>query len=200
MKAVKRRYTMTARAEKARETRARILAAAVDLYRDRPVEHFTLDDVAVRARTTVQTVLRVFGSKEDLVLAALTALTQAGMPTKPMTQTGDIAAAVREMFDLYETLGDLIIARLGDERRHPPLKAQLDEGRLGHRDWVAHAFAPFLGADTDRFEMLVVLTDVYVWKLLRRDRALDRDHAESLVVSMIDSIVKENSDGKTALA
>jgi AcrR family transcriptional regulator len=199
MTATKRRYTMTARAQKAQDTRDRICAAAAQLYRERPVEHFTLEDVANRAQTTVQTLLRAFGSKEELVLAALTSMTQAGTPTKTVRQ-GDVHAAVREIFDLYETLGDFVLARLDDERRHPALKAQLDEGRAGHADWVRQVFAPYLKSHADRFEMLYVVTDVYIWKLLRRDRSLDRTHAESIVMTMINCIIKENLDGKAALA
>src|SRR5580693_9185589 len=61
----------SARAAKAEATRARIRAAAIALYTDRPIEDFTLEEVAKRAQTTVQTVLRAFGSKEELVYEAL---------------------------------------------------------------------------------------------------------------------------------
>lgn len=199
MTVTKRRYTMTARAQKAQATRDRIRDAAAALYAERSIEDFTLEDVARRAQTTVQTVLRAFGSKEDLVMAALTALTQSGIPLKP-ARRGDAAAAVHEIFDIYETVGDVVIARLGDERRHPALKASLDEGRAGHREWVAQVFAPQLRVNPNLFEMLNVITDVYVWKLLRRDHGLDRAAAQAIVVSMITAVLKEASDGKTALA
>lgn len=199
MKAPKRRYTMTARADKARETRERICAAAAELYRERAIEDFTLDDVARRARTTVQTVLRAFGSKEDLVLAALTSLVQSGTPMKPV-QCADPADAVREIFDIYEAVGDVVIARLADERRLPALKSSLDEGRAGHAEWVARVFEPYTCENPQIFEMLNALTDVYIWKLLRRDRGLSRASAESVVTAMISCVLKECSDGKTALA
>jgi|SRR5690242_9497096 len=195
----KRRYSMTSRAAKAQATRDRIRESAMAIYRERPVEDFTLEDVAHRAQTTVQTVLRAYGSKEDLMLAALTGLVQSGAPTKP-AKPGNVEAAVREIFDIYETVGDLVVARLGDERRLPALKASLDEGRAGHRDWVALAFAPYLCENPQLFEMLNVLTDVYVWKVLRRDRGLDRASAHSVVVTMISSVLKECSDGEAALA
>jgi AcrR family transcriptional regulator len=199
MEAPKRRYTMTARAAKAQETRERICAAAAALYRERSIEDFTLDDVARRAQTTVQTVLRAFGSKEDLVLAALTSLVESGTPMKP-AHPSNPADAVREIFDIYETVGDVVIARLSDERRLPALKTSLDEGRAGHREWVARVFEPYAHTNPQLFEMLNVLTDVYVWKLLRRDRGLDRASAESIVSAMISSVLKECSNGKTALA
>lgn len=199
MTVTKRRYTMTSRALKAQETRERIRGAAMELYVERPIEDFTLEDVARRANTTVQTVLRAFGSKEDLVLAALTGLAQSGTPLKP-TNPGDVAAAVRAHFDIYETVGDVVIARLGDERRIPALKPALEQGRAGHREWVAKAFAPYLRDNPELFEMLNVLTDVYVWKLLRRDRGLDRAAAETIVINMIACVLKEASDGKPTVA
>jgi hypothetical protein len=54
----KRRYTMTARATKAQETRDQIRESAIAIYCERPIGDFTLEDVARRAGTTVQTVLR----------------------------------------------------------------------------------------------------------------------------------------------
>lgn len=195
----KRRYNMTARADKAQQTRERIRNAAAGLYIERPIEDFTLEDIARRANTTVQTVLRAFGSKEELMLAALTALAQSGTLLKP-TPPGDARAAVRAHYDIYETVGDVVIARLSDERRIPALKATLDQGRESHRDWVAKVFAPQLRERPELLEMLDVLTDVYIWKLLRRDRGLDRATAESIVLNMINALLKEAPDGKTALA
>ncbi|HEY8320450.1 MAG TPA: helix-turn-helix domain-containing protein [Candidatus Baltobacteraceae bacterium] len=184
----KRRYSMAGRAATAQATRERIRTAAAELYRERSIADFTLDDVARRAGTTVKTVLRAFGSKEDLVMAALTTLARSGIPTKPAVP-GDVAAAVREIFDIYETVGDLVIARLSDERRLPALKASLDEGRAGHREWVARAFEPFIQADAGLLEMLDVITDVYVWKLLRRDRQLERAAAESIMLAMLRAVL-----------
>jgi AcrR family transcriptional regulator len=195
----KRRYTMTARAEKAQATRDRILSSAMSIYTERPIEDFTLEDIARRAETTVQTVLRAYGSKENLVLEALDALAAQGQPAKASAR-GNVAAAVRTIFDIYETAGDFVISRLADERRHPQIKPSLDRGRAAHFDWVAQAFGAQLHDRPDLFEMLGVLTDVYVWKLLRRDRGLDRAAAESLVTTMITSVLKGSSDGKSSLA
>lgn len=195
----KRRYSMIARAAKAQATRDRIRESAMAIYCERPIEDFTLEDVARRAGTTVQTVLRAFGSKEELVLEALGALAASGVPAR-RTAPGDIPAAVRVIFDIYETIGDVQIARLADERRHPSLKPLLDEGRAGHRDWVEAAFAPYVQGRPDLFEMLNAVTDVYVWKVLRRDRGLDRAHAEAILTTMISALLKECTNGETVVA
>src|SRR5690348_8668004 len=128
-----RRYDMTARAAKAAATRERIRAAAIALYCERPIEDFTLDEVARRAGSTVQTVLRAFGSKDALIVAALCEMAEAGVPLKP-TPPGAVAPAVSAVVDLYETIGDALVQRLGDEQRRLALRPVLDDGRRNHAD------------------------------------------------------------------
>jgi hypothetical protein len=38
---------------------------------------------------------------------------------------------------------------------------------------------------------LIAMTDVYVWKLLRRDLGLERQEAELALCEMIDGVAKE---------
>jgi AcrR family transcriptional regulator len=205
MKMVKRSYVMTARAAKAEATKARILASAMQLYTERAIEDFTLDEVAERSEVTVQTLLRVFGSKDKLILAALGELAANGMSLKP-TPPGDVDAAVTAIFDVYETMGDLVIQYLNDERRRPSLVAILQQGRKNHRDWVKSVFAPQLKlqsgvARSQLSNILDVATDVYVWKLLRRDQALSRPAAEAIVRRLVKSVSStEGADVKDSLA
>ncbi len=201
----KRHYDNSARAAKALQTRDRIRDAAVALYLERSLDDFTLDDVAERSESTVQTVLRIFGSKENLILAALDELGAAGVPLKP-TPPGDIPAAVSAVYDVYETIGDLVIGQLADERRRPALKPALDAGRANHREWVRLMFAPQLenlrgNARTQLLNILIVALDVYVWKLLRRDFALSRSAAEAAVRKIIAGVIDaENAHGTNSLA
>jgi AcrR family transcriptional regulator len=205
MKEKKRRYVMTARAAKAAATKERIRASAMEVYLQEPIEDFTLEAVATRAGTTVQTVLRIFGSKDELVYAALEEMAAGGVFLRP-TPLGDIKAAVSAFFDIYESVGDLVMQRLNEERRHPALKPSLDQGRENHRDGVKTIFTPQLdrldGADRAQLlTILVVLTDVYVWKLLRRDMALSRPAAEATVRKMILGVTsQEKADGTDSLA
>ena len=83
-------------------------------------------------------------------------------------------------------MGDLVMRRLNDEARHPALKPMLDDGRRHHREGVATVFAPQLArvrgaARAQLLDILIVATDVYVWKLLRRDFGLGRAAAEAIV-------------------
>jgi AcrR family transcriptional regulator len=205
MKKAKRNYVMTARAAKARDTIARIKASTIQLYHDRPIEFFTLDDVAERAGVTVRTVLRAFGSKDELIYAALGEMAAGGVFLKP-TPPGDVKAGVSAFFDIYEAIGDLVIRHLNDEQRHPELKPLLDQGRENHRDGVKEIFAPQLArlrgaARAQLLNTLDVMTDVYVWKLLRRDMGLGRAPAEAIVRNMIERVTEGRiADGKDSLA
>jgi AcrR family transcriptional regulator len=201
----KRPYVMTARAAKAEATKARIRASAMEVYLHEPIEDFTLEAVASRAATTVQTVLRIFGSKDELVYAALEEMAAAGV-FLPSTPRGDIKAAVSAFFDIYESVGDLVMERLNEERRRPALKPALDQGRESHRDGVKMVFAPQLerlhgAARAQLLTILVIVTDVYVWKLLRRDMALSRPAAEATVRKMILGVIEqEKAHGTDSLA
>jgi AcrR family transcriptional regulator len=191
-----RAYDMSNRAAQAEATRERIRQAAVALYRERALDGFTLEEVARRAEVTVQTVLRAFKSKDQLIMAALVALAEDTQPLKIPRVPGDVAEAVMLFFDLYEEVGDFVIQQLGDEPRLPGIKPELDAGRRGHAKWVEEAFAPHLAHHTDNprtemFHALMVATDVYVWKLLRRDQGLDRADAEAVMCRLINGVVRE---------
>jgi AcrR family transcriptional regulator len=199
-----RPYAMTARAAKAEATKARIRKAAIALYSDRPIEDFTLEEVANRAQTTVQTVLRAFGSKEELVYEALDEMAAAGVALRP-TAPGNVAEAVLEFHEIYEAMGDLVIQRLADEHRRPTLKPGLEAGRRNHRAGVETAFAPQLArvSGIERTRLLTILltaTDVYVWKLVRRDMALSRSEAHAIVCRIIEGVTEqEQANGEDSL-
>src|SRR5580698_1197969 len=205
MKKINQPYNMTARAAKAEATKARICGSAVALYRQLPIDEFTLEAVAERAQTTVQTILRIFGSKDELIYAALAEMAAGGVFLKP-SAPGDVKAAVSVFFDIYEGMGDLVIERLNEERRRPALKTMLDQGRENHRDGVKTALAPQLervhgAARTQLLAALTIITDVYVWKLLRRDMSLGRSAAEAIVRKMILGVIKqEKAHGTDSLA
>jgi AcrR family transcriptional regulator len=205
MKSKRRSYVMTGRAAKMAETRSRIIDCAIDLYLARGADEFTLEEVARLAGTTIQTLLRIHTSRDRLLFAAIDKSARSGVPVKP-TPPGDVAAAVAAIFDLYETIGDMVLQWLADERRRPELKATLDEGRANHRGWVNLAFAPQLEAcepsGRERlFNVIVAATDVTVWSKLRKDNCLARPEAEAIVRLIIDSVAaREGSDGEVSMA
>lgn len=185
---IKRAYSSTVRAEKAAATRQRIIDVAQDLFIDRSAE-FTLDRVATMSGVTVQTVLRVFGSKEALILASIGTFRQADEP-RFVGPSGSIAAIIARLYDDYEEIGDRVIRMLADEFRIPGFSDATAIGRNKHREWVMAAFAEQLAAQPARqrtrlLTALIAATDVYVWKLLRRDLALDRKTAQSITELLV---------------
>jgi len=64
-------------------------------------------------------------------------------------------------------------------------------GRANHRLWVQTVFAVELRRHRARpredvLMALLVATDVYIWKVLRRDLDLDRPAAESAMVRLVE--------------
>jgi AcrR family transcriptional regulator len=188
-----RQYVMRARAAAAEETRLRILRAAIEAVDDKPIAAMVLSDVADRADVSVQTVLRQFGSRDGLLDAA-TELAAEEIAEERATPPGDVDGAVRVLFDHYEARGDGAIRLLAQESWDERARSITATGRAVHRRWVEDVFAPLVadrtdGEQTELLDLLVVATDVYTWKLLRRDRDLSRAAAQRRVLRMINSIL-----------
>jgi AcrR family transcriptional regulator len=188
-----RSYTMTTRAEAAERTRLRILDAVVELSSAKLVSDISLEDVASVAGVSVQTVLRRFGSKSGLLEAAREHA-RTVIAEERRAPVGDVAAAVRAVVEHYEHRGDSVILMLAQERVDEQIRAMTDEGRRFHARWVEEVFAPYLpvgrAARDERVALLVLATDVYAWKLLRRDqgagRAVTEQRMERLVRAVLD--------------
>jgi AcrR family transcriptional regulator len=191
-----RPYVMRARADAADQTRARIVRAAVDLCAETMSLDFGLAEVAARAGTSVQTVLRHYGSRDGLLQAGQR-LAQAEVIAERQVPAGDIAAAARTVTRHYERAGDWSLAMLARESRDSRVREVTDGGRQVHRAWVRATFAPQLaraaGDAAVLTDLLVVATDVYTWKLLRRDRGLSQAQVERRVLAMITAILGEEA-------
>ena len=177
---------MTARAEAADRTRHRILGAAGELAAERFLDEISLEAIAERAGVSVRTVIRRFGSRANLVAAAFDAANAQVSTRRDETSPGDVADAVDALFDDYERWGDPLLMLLAQESRHADLRALLDDGRALHRSWVERVFSP---RDELHAAQLVAVTDVYVWKLLRRDMKLSRPRAERALRGMVERLV-----------
>ena len=189
-----RPYVMRVRADSTDATRQRILDAAVDgLWRRQPSE-VRLEDVATAAGVTVQTVLRVFGNKSDLLASASAQLRDRIVEQRESAAPGDIVGTVSALFDHYEDMGDFVIRNLADEEALPELRDMLQEGRRVHRRSMQRQFAPQLAGHADDggllLDALVIACDVYTWKLLRRDAGKSRDDAEASVRFMVSRILE----------
>jgi AcrR family transcriptional regulator len=187
-------YRMGARAEAAAATRARILETAILQFSDRSYEDVSLADVAREAGVTVQTVLRHFGSKEGLAGAATALGIERVRAERFGTAPGDLPGTVRGLVAHYEAWGERSLRFLAQEDRVAAMRRVADAGRALHHEWVDHAFAPWLarrrGPARARLRArLVAVTDVYVWKIVRRDLGLDPGAAEATLLELVAAVV-----------
>lgn len=194
MPRAKRVYRQTARAAAAEQLKQRVATAFHKLLLSRWVDEITLDDVAASAGTTRQTVIRLFGGKEGL-LEAMAAIVEAqAEPRLQLPQDASMRQALRALIEHYEVTGDLVIRLLAQEERHPALRPILELGRREHRAWVAKWFGGTLkGVEGERqVTRLVVATDVYTWKLLRRDFGNTEKEVTVLMAGLLERITGEN--------
>jgi AcrR family transcriptional regulator len=186
-----RPYTMTTRARGVEVTRGRIIDACVTLHGERPVTEIGLDDIATRAGVSVQTVLRHFGSRAGLEEASFERAQQ-DVTDERRSPVGDVPAAVRVIVDHYELRGDQALLMLAQESHQDLMRRITEAGKAMHRAWVEEVFAPYLAEAHDAEELtdlLVVATDVYTWKLLRRDRRLGRERTERRMRHLVEAVL-----------
>jgi AcrR family transcriptional regulator len=165
-----RSYRMDSRRAATEATRERILDAAVDAFLTRWYDEVTLQDVAGAAGVSSQTVINHFGGKEPLFMAVATRLGEQIVARRDTAPAGDVDALIDALVDDYEITGDATIRALALEEKVEPIRPLMAEGRASHRHWVETRFGR-----PDLLAELVVATDAYTWKLLRRDQGLSRD-------------------------
>lgn len=184
---------MVARAKASTELRERILDSTERLVDRLASDRFSLEDVAGGAGTTVQTVLRHFGSKDGLLRATMGRAMDRVRDERMQAPIGDVPGAVRNLIEHYEDRGDMVLRWLAEEDRNPFMHEILDRGRAFHHQWVAHAFAPQLDRQTSaasrrRLAQLAAITDVYAWKVLRRDLLLSRAQTQAAIIELIKAL------------
>ena len=190
MAAPTRPYQMKARARAAQDTADRVLNVAVELFTDKPYDDVSLDEVAERAGISKRTVLRRFGSKEELFVVAGDRAGEEMQRGRNEAPIGDIVGAVANIVDHYERWGPNRLRMLEQEDRIPVVSRDARLGREYHWSWVEKTFAPLIAGTRGserkrRIATLVVITDVYTWKLLRRDLGLSRSETEELLAALI---------------
>lgn len=191
-----RPYTQAARAEQTRANGEQIAAATVALIkRTGRVADITLDDIARESGLTVRTVLRRFGSRDGALEAAFVRMKAEFRSLRAPTPPGDVDAAIRSLVAQYEIIGPVNIRALEQEEALPLLHRMLDEARQIHRAWLADVFSSDLsGLAADererRITALYAATDVYLWKLLRRDLKIGRRETEDTFKRLVEGVLR----------
>ena len=187
---------MKSRAEAAEATGGRILDVAVELFTDRPFEEVSLDDVADAAGVATRTVIRRFGSKEELFVTSMERARDEAIAQRDRAPVGDVPGIVSNVIEHYERWGDNRLRLIAQEEKIAVIAENVRGGRRYHRNWVARVFAPQLGElkgreRERRIVELILLTDVFTWRLLRRDLGLSRAETQRTIVELVDAIAEE---------
>lgn len=194
----KRQYRMQARARATRETREAILDAVETAFEELFFDEITLAAIAERAGVSVQTVLRHFDSKDGLFAASMLHTGGKMAKDRGLVPPGDAKAVVDDLIDHYENFGNRLLRMLAQEEREPALRQVTDIGRVFHVQWCEQAFAPTLkkvrGAKRERrLAQFVTCTDIYVWKLLRRDQELSVPQTKLAIRELLEPLMKDES-------
>lgn len=195
----KRRYQMTSRAEAAAETGRRILRATLECYSERFFDQVSLEDIAKRAGVTVQTILRRYSCKDDLIAASANEARQSIKSLREGAPVGDVAGAIKALVHTYEEHGGRVLRLLAQEERVASFRLITDAGRAYHRQWVERVFARFLATRTGSkrqrlLAQLIAICDLYSWKVLRRDLGLSREKTELAMIEAVMAIVAAPND------
>jgi AcrR family transcriptional regulator len=190
-----RAYTQRLRARQVTENEQRVLDAAEELFGELPFDRVSLAAIAERARVSVPTVQRRFGSKEGVFEAAGTRVRARVVRQRGQPREGNFPDALRRLVEHYEADGDVTWHLLRQEADLPPLGGMLDRARSLHRAWVERVFSRAIGRRTaearrHRVDGLVAATDLFVWKLLRRDLGRSRSETRKVMLDMALAIAR----------
>lgn len=191
-----RPYNQVARARSQQRTRDALLDAADREFFAGCWEQASLEAIAASARVTKQTLLRHFGSKEGLLEQAALRGYDRVRDERWAAPRGDVAGAVENLLDHYETTGERAL-RIGALDRGGEVLAEIGRrARQLHYDWVEHAFGSWLArfrgkGRARRRAALIALCDVHTWWLLSHELGLARVEVRATLIQAIESLIKE---------
>lgn len=185
---------MKNRSAAAAQTGTKILDITADLWLRYPLADLTLEKVAEESGVTIRTILRKFCSRDGLLEACIEHYASAHMSQRQLDVDGDIRKALTILLDEYEVMGDAVFRTIQIQDDLAIAKKVLEEGRRTHRAWCARVFQPFLpeAASSDYETCLLAFisaTEVYLWKLLRRDLGLSYSQTLSVFVTTAEALV-----------
>lgn len=183
----RRPYRLGRRAERAAETRRRIIDATLELHDQQGIARTTVRDVAGRAAVAPSTVLQHFPRMDELIRACGELSDQlAPMPTELLLADATslverVARMAAAMFGWWQLLGPGLDHLRSDRRHIPQVDAWLADVRRRHRRLAAAALA---GGNPAMVDLLVALTTPDAWSALRAAGATPRE-AGSQVARLI---------------
>ncbi len=193
MNSPERTYTMRARAEAVEATRERIARAALQRFLAEPYDDVTIASVARDAGVSHQTLLNHFESKDGLFAAAAERFSADLAASREGRATSDPESVVALLMAQFERSGDGNVRLALLDERIEAVRIGLEQGRANHQGWLAEVFEDRLPSDlAERRRTLAALhaaTDVYTWKLLRRDLGHGRRATQRIMTDMVRAIL-----------
>lgn len=184
---------MRARAEAVEATRERIARAAMQRFLAEPYDDVTIASVARDAGVSHQTLLNHFESKDGLFAAAAERFSADLAASREGRATSDPESVVALLMEQFERSGDGNVRLALLHERIEAVRAGLEQGRANHQRWLAEVFEDRLPSDpAERRRTLAALhaaTDVYTWKLLRRDLGHGRRATQRIMTDMVRAIL-----------
>ena len=190
-------YQQTERAVATDNTRRRVIESAVALMRSaRRIQEITIQAIADDAGVAMRTALRHFGSRDGILEAAFEHIKETIAGNRFPTPPGEIVAAIESLMHSYEHDGELTIKVLEEENDLPFLHKLLEIGRKYHSEWLEHCFGSLLpelsaAQRKRRIIELYAATDVYVWKLLRKDLGQSRAATHSTLQNLVEGCIHQ---------
>ena len=193
----RRAYRKRARAESERATGEAILNAALSAFGSEPFDRVTLQEIAARSGVTVQTVIRRFGSKEDLFERLVERESPRVIASREPDPEAGLPEALEALLDHYERDGDAVLNFVAQEHLFEPVRAVVERGRTVHREWVEHHCSEILSdtrgpARQQRLYAAILITDLSSWKLLRRDLGLERPNVAAVMTELLEALKRRN--------
>lgn len=190
-----RSYSMTQRAKRAAETAEKIISSTFQLWKDNPLNEITLEKVAESSGVTIRTILRKFGSREGLIQACLEHDASEIIEERALAPAGELDGIMEALLSSYEKMGEAGIRTIYMENELKEARDIGEKGRKVHREWCARVFAPFLPDPVHqdyeiKLTAFITATEIYLWKLLRKDLGYDQDKTFRVFKMLVEGLVK----------
>jgi AcrR family transcriptional regulator len=185
------------RAQAQPRTRTALVNVAIEEFTMGRWEKMSLRELAGRAQVTEQTLLRHFGSKDELLTQALARTAAEPYMPRWSAVPGDIEGAVENVLDHYEEWGERSLRVGAWLQSGPPVLANISRmARQMHHEWVEDAFAPQLerrcGDEHVRCRAaLITLCGAHTWWLLSHDLQLERAAVQATLTTAIECLLAD---------
>lgn len=194
MKSGKNTYDNSRRQQNAEKTKAEIISAFGRLWNKNSIKDITLEMVAKESGVTIRTVLRKFESREGLLNESLIYLSSEIESERRATRVGDIDDILETLLSNYEVMGDAAIRTINLEPELEIARKIGKKGRALHKEWCKQMFAPFLPQpNSSKYEIqltsFIAATEIYLWKLMRKDLKLSKAKTLSVFKNLVEGII-----------